>query len=157
MVKLPHTGNETVLDAVANVGGLSSVSSKKLWVARPAPTDCGNVQILPVDWCGITMRGEVKTNFQLLPGDRIFIMGQPLTTFDTMYARTLAPIQRTLGLTIFGASAYQTAAGGLSARLRQQRHHADHPAREVTGTAIAKLILHPATRPGGFIFGGHHA
>lgn len=108
VVKLPHTGNETVLDAVANVGGLSSVSSKKLWVARPAPTDCGNVQILPVDWCGITMRGEVKTNFQLLPGDRIFIMGQPLTTFDTMYARTLAPIQRTLGIAIYGASAYNT-------------------------------------------------
>ena len=108
VVRLPHTGNETVLDAVANVGGLSSVSSKKLWVARPAPTDSGNVQILPVDWCGITMRGEVKTNFQLLPGDRIFIMGQPLTTFDTMYARTLAPIQRTLGIAIYGASAYNT-------------------------------------------------
>jgi polysaccharide export outer membrane protein len=108
VAKLPHTGNETVLDAVSNIGGLSAVSSKKLWVARPAPTDCGNCQILPVDWCGITMRAEVKTNFQLLPGDRVFIMSQPLTKFDTIYARMLAPVQRTLGLAIYGGSAYNT-------------------------------------------------
>ena len=97
-----------MLDAVSNIGGLSAVSSKKLWVARPAPTDCGNVQILPVDWCGVTMRGEVKTNFQLLPGDRVFIMSQPLTTIDTLYARMLAPVQRTLGLAVYGGSAYSS-------------------------------------------------
>ncbi|HEY3787467.1 MAG TPA: polysaccharide biosynthesis/export family protein, partial [Urbifossiella sp.] len=108
VARLPHTGNETVLDAVSNIGGLSAVSSKKMWVARPAPTDCGNCQILPVDWCGITMRGEVKTNFQLLPGDRIFIMSQPLTKFDTLYARMLAPVQRTLGLAIYGGAAYNS-------------------------------------------------
>src|SRR5215218_1503992 len=31
VVRLPHVGNETVLDAVSNVGGLSAVSSKKIW------------------------------------------------------------------------------------------------------------------------------
>jgi polysaccharide export outer membrane protein len=108
VVRLPHTGNETVLDAVSNIGGLSAVSSKKLWVARPAPTDCGTDQILPVDWCGITQKGQVKTNFQLLPGDRVFIMSQPLTKFDTMYARILAPVQRTLGITLYGASTVST-------------------------------------------------
>lgn len=108
VVKLPHTGNERVLDAIANIGGLSAVSSKKLWVARPAPTDCGNDQILPVDWCGITMKGQVKTNFQLLPGDRVFVMSQPLTTIDTIYARMLAPVQRTMNAAILGASAYNT-------------------------------------------------
>ncbi|MDB5306190.1 MAG: hypothetical protein JWO38_392 [Gemmataceae bacterium] len=108
VVQLPHTGNETVLDAVSNVGGLSAVSSKKLWVARPSPTDCGQDQILPVDWCGITQKGQVKTNFQLLPGDRVFIMSQPLTKIDTLYARMLAPVQRTLGIALYGASAYNT-------------------------------------------------
>ncbi len=106
VVPLPHTGNETVLDAVANVGGLSAVSSKKIWVARPAPTECGEDQILPVDWCGITRRGQVKTNYQILPGDRVYILSQPLTKFDTLYARMLAPVQRTLGIAIYGASAY---------------------------------------------------
>ena len=105
VVKLPHTGNETVLDAIANVGGLSAVSSKKLWVARPAPTGCGeDDQILPVDWCGITQKGQVKTNYQLLPGDRVFVMAQPLSKFDTYLARTLAPVQRVLGVTLYGAS-----------------------------------------------------
>jgi len=109
VVRLPHTGNETVLDAIANVGGLSAVSSKKLWVARPAPTDCASGdQILPVDWCGITQKGQVKTNFQLLPGDRVFVMSQPLTKFNTYLGRVYTPIQQTLGVALFGASTYST-------------------------------------------------
>jgi polysaccharide export outer membrane protein len=106
VVRLPHTGNETVLDAVSNIGGLSAVSSRKLWIARPAPTECGHDQILPVDWCGITQKGQVKTNYQILPGDRVYILAQPLTKFDTYYARVTAPVYRTLGLTIYGTSAY---------------------------------------------------
>lgn len=108
VVKLPHTGNETVLDAVANVGGLSAVSSNRIWVARPAPTEAGQDQVLPVDWCGVTQKGRVGTNYQLLPGDRVYIMGRPLSTFDTNFARIIAPLQRTLGLSIYGASTYQT-------------------------------------------------
>lgn len=108
VVRLPHVGNETVLDAVSNIGGLSAVSSKKLWVARPAPTDCAADQILPVDWCGITQRGQVKTNYQLLPGDRVYILSQPLTKLDTYLARIYAPINRTFGVAIYGASAYNT-------------------------------------------------
>jgi len=108
VVRLPHVGNETVLDAVANIGGLSAVSSRKLWVARPAPTDCAADQILPVDWCGIVMRGQVKTNYQLLPGDRVYIQSQPLTKLDTYLARVLAPVNRVMGATILGASTYST-------------------------------------------------
>ncbi len=104
VTRLPHTGNETVLDAVSLIGGLSAVSSKKLWVARPAPTECGNDQILPVDWCGITRKGQVKTNYQIMPSDRVYILSQPLTKFDTYLARTLAPVQRTLGVVLLGGS-----------------------------------------------------
>jgi polysaccharide export outer membrane protein len=108
VVRLPHTGNETVLDAVSLVGGLSAVSSKKIWVARPAPTECGNDQILPVDWCGITRKGQVKTNYQLMPYDRVYILGQPMTKIDTYMARMLAPINRALGATLLGTSVYQS-------------------------------------------------
>ena len=52
VARLPHTGNETVLDAFSQIGGLSAVSSKKIWVARPAPSDCGHDQILPVTGAG---------------------------------------------------------------------------------------------------------
>ena len=102
--RLPHTGNETVLDAVSLIGGLSAVSSKHIWVARPAPTECGNDQILPVDWCGITRKGQVKTNYQIMPFDRVYILSQPLTKFDTYMARVLSPVQRTLGITLLGTS-----------------------------------------------------
>ena len=105
VTRLPHTGNETVLDAISLIGGLSAVSSKHIWVARPAPTECGNDQILPVDWCGITRKGQVKTNYQIMPFDRVYILSQPLTKFDTYLGRVLSPVQRTLSVTLLGASA----------------------------------------------------
>ena len=107
VARLPHTGNETVLDAVSLIGGLSAVSSKHIWVARPAPTECGNDQILPVDWCGITRKGQVKTNYQIFPGDRVYILSQPLTKFDTYLARVLSPVQRAFGVTLLGTSTVQ--------------------------------------------------
>jgi polysaccharide export outer membrane protein len=104
VTRLPHTGNETVLDAVSLIGGLSAVSSKKIWVARPSPTECDNDQILPVDWCGITRKGQVKTNYQLMPFDRVYILSQPLTKFDTYLGRVLAPVQRAMGIALLYGS-----------------------------------------------------
>ena len=37
--RVPITGNETVLDAVTQIGGLARISSKTIWIARPAPAD----------------------------------------------------------------------------------------------------------------------
>jgi hypothetical protein len=31
-------------------------------------------QILPVDWNGITRAGNTRTNYQLLPGDRLYVV-----------------------------------------------------------------------------------
>jgi len=104
VVRLPATGNETVLDAISQIGGLSSVSSKKLWIARPAPPGAGVDQILPVDWKGITRRGQTRTNYQILPGDRVFVMSQPMTKFDTQLARSLQPAERLFGATLLGSS-----------------------------------------------------
>ena len=41
VVQLPITGNETVLDAIANINGISQVSSTKIWIARPARNGVG--------------------------------------------------------------------------------------------------------------------
>lgn len=110
VVRLPATGNETVLDAIAQVGGLSAVSSKRVWVARPAPSGVED-QILPVDWKGVTRRGKTCTNYQVLPGDRVFVMGQPLTKFDNYFGRVLAPAERALGFSLLGATTVQTLEG----------------------------------------------
>jgi polysaccharide biosynthesis/export protein len=113
VTRVPATGNETVLDAVSVVGGLSPVSSKTIWIARPAPAGSGD-QILRVDWKGITRRGSTTTNYQVLPGDRVFVMGQPLAKFDNGLARVSAPIERVLGTSLFGYTTVRTIqTGGL--------------------------------------------
>jgi len=72
--RLPATGNETVLDAISQVQGLAAVSSKKrIWLARPAPDDLGCSQVLPVDWNAITQGAVTNTNYQVFPGDRIYV------------------------------------------------------------------------------------
>lgn len=73
IVSAAVTGNETVLDAIAAIGGLKQASDTKIWVARPAPNGVGEEQILPVDFEGITGKGDTSTNHQLYPGDRVFI------------------------------------------------------------------------------------
>jgi polysaccharide biosynthesis/export protein len=102
--RIPITGNETVLDALAAVGGLSQFSSKEVWVARPAPGDFGCEQILPVDYASITRGGSAATNYQLLPGDRVFIAEDNLISFNVFLGKLTAPVERLLGLTGLGSS-----------------------------------------------------
>jgi protein involved in polysaccharide export with SLBB domain len=110
--RLPATGNETVLDAISQVQGLAAVSSKKrIWVARPAPDDLGCSQVLPVDWRAITEGGVTATNYQIFPGDRIYVDSNRLIEFDNYLSMVLAPIERMLGITLLGTFTYQAIAG----------------------------------------------
>lgn len=103
VLRFPVTGNETVLDAVGQMYGLATVSDKRrIWVSRPSPSGGGH-QILPVDWRAITEQGDPGTNYQLLPGDRVFVKAYPLVTADTTLARVIAPIERLLGVTLLGS------------------------------------------------------
>lgn len=110
--RLPATGNETVLDGISQVQGLAAVSSKKrIWVARPAPDDQGYSQILPVDWRAITEAGVTATNYQIFPGDRIYVDSNRLIEFDNYLSMVLAPIERMLGITLLGAFTVQAVRG----------------------------------------------
>ena len=100
VVRLPFTGNETVLDAMAQIEGLSEVSSKNIWVARPSPAGTQVAQTMPVDWRGITQDAVTTTNYQLLPGDRIYIKADPLIAADSFIARVTMPITRLFGFTL---------------------------------------------------------
>lgn len=94
--KFPITGNETVLDAMANINGTTEVSSKRIWIARPTPDGMAQ-QILPVDWRGVSAMGAASTNYQILPGDRIFVAEDSLVAYDTHMAKVLAPMERAAG------------------------------------------------------------
>src|SRR4029453_16089562 len=89
---LPVTGNETVLDAISQIQGLPVVACKKMiWVARATPHDHTQPLILPVDWLGITQRGSAATNYQLFPGDRIYVHSDPRIRVDSHLAKIISP------------------------------------------------------------------
>jgi polysaccharide export outer membrane protein len=112
--RMPITGNETVLDAIAEAKGISTVSSKdRIWVARPAPEGCGH-QILPVNWKAVVEWGDTATNYQIMPGDRVFVAAYPLSALDTTLARIIAPIERIFGTILLGNGAVQSFTPGLS-------------------------------------------
>jgi polysaccharide export outer membrane protein len=105
IVRLPCTGNETVLDAIAQINGLPQVSSKRVWIARPSPETGGRPQILCVNWRSITADGVATTNYQLLPGDRVYVQADDLITTDNFLAKVFNPINRVLGSMLLGISA----------------------------------------------------
>ncbi len=102
VVHLPVTGNETALDAISQIQGLSGTSSTRMWIARPGANDDGGDQILPIDWLGITQRGDVTTNYQMLPGDRLYISEDKLIALDTALAKVISPVERIFGVTLLG-------------------------------------------------------
>lgn len=102
--KFPITGNETVLDAISQINGLTSVSSTTIWIARPGHTDDGCDQIMPVDWVGLTQRGDPTTNYQLLPGDRVYVAQDKLVATDNFLAKVISPMERIFGITLLGSS-----------------------------------------------------
>ena len=101
--RFPVTGNETVLDALAQINGISQLANKShIWVARPVPTGNCCDQILPVHWMEITKDGQTATNYQVLPGDRIYLSADKLYALDSALGNIIAPFQRIFGVATLG-------------------------------------------------------
>jgi polysaccharide export outer membrane protein len=99
--RLPVTGKETVLDAIAQINGLPPVASKsRIWLARPGLSEAGHEVQLAVDWKGITQHARTATNYQVMPGDRIYVNSAPLVKADTYLARFISPLERILGVAL---------------------------------------------------------
>jgi protein involved in polysaccharide export with SLBB domain len=107
VLRIPITGNETVLDAISQLGGLQQSSSKRIWISRPAPKDSGCDQILPVDWQGITKGAATGTNYQLLPGDRIFVAEDRMLALSSFVNKVINPVERVFGFSLLGAQTIQ--------------------------------------------------
>jgi protein involved in polysaccharide export with SLBB domain len=78
----PLAGRETVLDGILIAGGLTrQADAKKVIVSRPSrPEGCRTV--LPVCYNQIVQLGDTSTNYQLQPGDRIYVPSQsPIDDF----------------------------------------------------------------------------
>jgi len=69
----PLAGRETVLDGILMAGGLTrQADSNKIILSRPTLADGCRV-VLPVCYNPIAQLGDTSTNYQLQPGDRIFV------------------------------------------------------------------------------------
>jgi polysaccharide export outer membrane protein len=101
ITRLPVTGKTTVLDALGQVNGLPFQAHKgRVCLIRPAPAGSCEQLVLPVDYKGIVYCGDTTTNYQILPGDRLYVGPAPLLKADAYLARVLAPIDRFLGTTL---------------------------------------------------------
>ncbi len=112
VIALPVNGSDCVLDAISAVNGLPAVASKRnIWIARRTPHVGQREQILPVDWVGISQHGVTATNYQLMPGDRIYVKAERLVTVYNTLDRLLLPVERVFGFTLVGASTVNQISG----------------------------------------------
>lgn len=107
VTKVPITGKETVLDAIAQVNGLSRLSSKKMWIARPVPGGHGCDQVLPVNYQEITAGAASGTNYQLLPGDRLYLAEDKWIAADSFITKITAPFERIFGFSLLATNTIQ--------------------------------------------------
>lgn len=88
----PLCGRETVLDGLMAAGGLTrQAQERKLILVRPSQPD-GCQEVLPVCYPQIVQLGDTTTNYQLRPGDRIYVPSQ--STRESLFpsrVKTSAP------------------------------------------------------------------
>jgi polysaccharide biosynthesis/export protein len=96
--RLPITGNETVLDGITLAGGLTNFADKnRIFLSRPNPGG-GCDQVFHIDYRALTECADTRTNYQLLPGDRVIVMptrGYATTVWMDNY---LTPVERVTNL-----------------------------------------------------------
>ena len=76
VTRLPCTGRETVLDAVAAVPGLAAVAERRTIRLVRKGSSGSALQTLAVDWTAIIHRGDTRTNYILQPDDRVYVSGR---------------------------------------------------------------------------------
>ena len=103
------------LEVVISQGLPPEASRHKVWVARRTPDNHAE-NIMPVDWIGVSQKGLMATNYQLLPGDRVYVKAQTIQRLDTGIARVLSPIQRLLGAVLLGSETVNSIRGVGSVR-----------------------------------------
>jgi protein involved in polysaccharide export with SLBB domain len=77
-------GRETVLDGIIAAGGVNrQAAQRNIILSRPtAPDGCRIV--LPICYRQIVQLGDTSTNYQLMPGDRIFVPSR--TTCEKLFS-----------------------------------------------------------------------
>ncbi len=105
VLRLPITGKDTVLDAISMMMGTTMFSSNKyMWLSRPNGQDPNKMQIFPINWPALVRGGSPATNYQLMPGDRLYVSANRLMLAQNRLMQTLMPLETSLGFTLLGSS-----------------------------------------------------
>ena len=75
------------------------------------PPSCEPNHAPAFHWNGLTRYGMATTNYQLYPGDRIYIQADHLVAFDNFLGKLLAPAERVFGVTLLGSRAVDAVTG----------------------------------------------
>jgi polysaccharide export outer membrane protein len=79
-----------------------------MWLARPNGQDANKFQMFPINYPALVKGGSPGTNYQLMPGDRLFVKANPLIAANTRLNQFWAPVMATFnnifGLTLTGTS-----------------------------------------------------
>jgi polysaccharide export outer membrane protein len=96
IITLPFKGGETVLDAVSRAaqGLLVNCSTHRVWLARPAQEPACCRQVLPVDWAAITEGAATGTNYEIFPGDRVYVRADRRGGFRNRLSCLAEPLGR---------------------------------------------------------------
>jgi protein involved in polysaccharide export with SLBB domain len=74
----PLVGRETVLDALLAAGGMTDKASLcNIILSRPS-APCGCRTVIPICYKRIVQQGDTSTNYQVMPGDRIYVATRTL-------------------------------------------------------------------------------
>lgn len=74
-----YTGNQTALDGIIEAGGLTNRANRhEIIVARATPCNSCRI-VMKICYDQIVQLGDASTNYQLQPGDRVFV---PSMTFS---------------------------------------------------------------------------
>jgi hypothetical protein len=76
-------------------------------LVRPAPCGSKDETVMHVQWNAIVRKGHTETNYQVIPGDRIYVNAQPLVATDTALARLISPMERIFGIALLGHTTVQ--------------------------------------------------
>jgi protein involved in polysaccharide export with SLBB domain len=96
--RMPWTGSETVLDAIHFAGGfLPSAEPKDIRLVRPARGG-KPAKVFTVDYDAIRDKGDVTSNYQIFPGDRLIVGRNEVVKKTTEIDRLNAPIQSITGM-----------------------------------------------------------
>jgi protein involved in polysaccharide export with SLBB domain len=95
--KMAWTGNETVLDAIQYAGGLlPTAEPKDIRLVRPGHSG-KPAKVYKVDLAAIQEKGDVMSNYQIFPNDRLIIGRNDVVKKTTEIDRLSAPIQAITG------------------------------------------------------------